>query len=72
MKTKARIVKRTYRNDKILYVIQRKTMFFPWKDVLKSRGHRLGSPLCFGTLEEAQEILRQLDKPYCKDEVVWP
>jgi hypothetical protein len=45
-------------------------MFFPWKDVLKPR--TLGSLLCSETLEEAQEILRQLDKPYFKDEVVWP
>jgi hypothetical protein len=70
MKSKVRIVKRTYRNGKILYVIQSKTMFFPWKDVLKPR--TLGSLLCSETLEEAQEILRQLDKPYFKDEVVWP
>ena len=72
MKSKARIVKRTYRNGYVDYVIQKKHFLFRWWWVDARVDCGLFS-LSFSTLELAQKKIYLFDgTPKQKDEVVYP
>jgi hypothetical protein len=70
MKSKARIVKRTYPAGEVEYVIQQRYFWFFWEDAGPFLGLRRYR---FTSLEEAQKNLWQYDgTPEHKDVVVWP